>query len=68
MTEYTDAVLRALKERGEKGITDPTALSALNNIVRQSMERQFADWIRKVGRTNAERLWSEHFPGEPLPK
>jgi hypothetical protein len=67
MTEFTDSVLRALKERGEKGITDPTALSALNNIVRQSMRAQFDDWTRKVGRDNAERLWREHFGIEPLP-
>ena len=67
VTEFTDSVLRALKERGEKGITDPIALSALNNIVRQSMRAQFDDWTRKVGRDNAERLWREHFGSEKLP-
>lgn len=67
MTAKVDGIIRAIKERGEKGITDPTALSALNNIVRQSMHAQFDDWTRKVGRDNAERLWCEHFPGEPLP-
>lgn len=67
MTEFTDSVLRALKERGENGITDPLALSALNNIVRQSMRAQFDDWTRKAGRDNAERLWHEHFGSEPLP-
>lgn len=67
VTEYTDSIERCLRERGEKGITDPLALSALNNIVRQSMRAQFDDWIRKVGRDNAVRLWREHFGEEPLP-
>jgi hypothetical protein len=67
MSAKTNAALRALGERGERGITDPTALSALNNIVRQSMRAQYDDWVRKVGKTNAARLWSEHFPGEQLP-
>lgn len=67
MTEKVDAILRALKERGEKGITDPQALSALNAMVRQSMRAQWADWVRKVGRDNAARLWREHFGAEPIP-
>lgn len=67
MTAKVDGILRAIKERSEKGVTDPTALSAMNNIVRQSMRAQFDDWVRKVGRDNAERLWSDHFPGESLP-
>lgn len=67
MTEYTDSILRALNERGEKGITDPTALSALYSVVRQSMRIQFEDWTRKVGRDNAIRLWREHFGDEAIP-
>ncbi len=68
VTDYTDAIGRCIRERSEKGITDPTALSALNNIVRQSMRAQFDDWTRKVGRDNAERLWRDHFPGEQIPE
>ena len=30
MNDYTDAVIRAIKERGEKGIIDPVALVAMN--------------------------------------
>lgn len=67
VTDYTDAISRCIRERSEKGITDPTALSALNNIVRQSMRAQFDDWARKVGRDNAVRLWCEHFGDEALP-
>lgn len=67
VNEYTDSILRCLRERGEKGITDPTALAALNNMVRQSMRQQFDDWISKVGRDRAGELWREHFPDEQLP-
>lgn len=67
MTTDRHGHLRALAERGEKGITDPQALSALNAMVRQSMRAQWADWVRKVGRDNAARLWREHFGNDAIP-
>lgn len=67
MTAKVDGILRAIKERGEKGITDPLALSALGRMVDDSKRATFDDWIRKVGRDNALRLWRDHFGDEAIP-
>lgn len=68
MSDFTEAVKRAVKERSEPYSGSTEGLSALSAMVRASMQAQFNDWVRKVGRTNAERLWSDHFPGESIPK
>lgn len=68
MSDFTEAVKRAVKERSEPYSGSAEGLSALSAMVRASMRAQFDDWVRKVGRTNAERLWLDHFPGESIPK
>ena len=68
MTDRTDAIYRALNERGERGITDPIALAALNSMVWQSMRRQWDAWVLQVGPELASELWRHHFGDAEVPK
>lgn len=68
MTNRTDALHRALHERGEHGITDPIALAALNAMVRQSMLMQWNAWVTQVGEDHAALLWLHHFGDAEIPR
>lgn len=68
MKDFREAARRAIAERSEPWSGAPDAMAALSVIVKESMRAQFNDWVRKIGRTNAERLWRDHFPGEDIPK
>lgn len=65
MTDFAASLMRALAERGERGLTDPAGLAALDRHVQESKVRLFLHWKAAYGWPIAITYWRRYFVGEP---
>lgn len=66
MSDFAESLMRALAERGDRGLTDPAGLAALDRHVQESKHRLFMRWRTEYGCQVAISYWHRYFGGEPL--